>query len=427
MAKISTLTLDELYARKITPSVEKEILKKDTFWGGNTRWCENVCKLQVKNPANFLPEYFTKSSQVDILVIQEYKPLPDSYGKSWQKVQEKETEIIYDLLSGLVPREMTIGFTHLFKCLLDGKNLVKGKAPSISVLSKCKPYLWSEIQTRKPKVIVSLATSVTKVLANGFSNSSNHGEITKITLGPEDILGTPMVITLSPRILVMLRQNSSGKFWGPDFYSVIRKDFEKAINVAKGELRVPNLDLAIEEAKKKITIARSLEEVEQLCTKLIDLGFTRILSYDTETTGVDPYSTTAKIITAQFGFRNDKGEYESYVFPLWHRENKWYNPNEAWRFITPLLESVVIEKIGHNLKFDILYTFTTTGIRIKGAKYDTLLLLHAINSGLQGCYGLKQAIWDWLPEIELGGYEDKLPGLTKLKKVKEKEDEESSN
>jgi hypothetical protein len=48
-----------------------------------------------------------------------------------------------------------------------------------------------------------------------------------------------------------------------------------------------------------------------------------------------------------------------------------------------------------------------------------MLMLHAMDSGIQGCYSLKTAIWDWAPEMGLGGYEELLPKLTKVKKTKD--------
>jgi hypothetical protein len=45
--------------------------------------------------------------------------------------------------------------------------------------------------------------------------------------------------------------------------------------------------------------------------------------------------------------------------------------------------------------------------------FDTLLVLHSLDSGAQGTYSLKTAVWDIVPWTGLGGYEDLLPKLTK--------------
>ena len=65
-------------------------------------------------------------------------------------------------------------------------------------------------------------------------------------------------------------------------------------------------------------------------------------------------------------------------------------------------------KVGHNITFDICFLAATTGVRLKGTILDTLLALHSLDSGIKGCYGLKPAVWDYLPDSGLGGYEDLL-------------------
>lgn len=417
--KLADMPLEDLYGRKPTASVEAIIISKDDFSKPNTNWCEKICRLKCKNVP--LPQALCPTESVDILIIQDYKALDDTrFNKSGDKIEAKLQDIIRFIASKAVEaaglgegvKKPTFAVANLLRCKITREDVKKGKPPTDTVLSKCKPYLLQEIKARKPKLIISLSTIVTKSIGLKKSNYNDRGDICRLADG------TPVIITLHPRILTMLRQNSSGKFWGPDFYSVILRDFVKAIKVVQGELSVPDLDAAIERVKSRIHIARSIEDVKRFSSLLLEVGQRKVLSYDTETTSLDPYWEGAKLITAQFGFRNDStGLIEAYVFPLWHRENKWYDATEAWKYIAPILESDDIKKIGHNFKFDILYTYMTTGVRIKGVLFDTLLLLHQINSGLQGMYGLKKAVVDWIPESELGGYEDKLPKLTKKKKV----------
>jgi hypothetical protein len=310
----------------------------------------------------------------------------------------------------------TFALTNLVKCQIESPDIKKGKPPTDTVLSKCKPYLLEEIRLRKPKVIISLCTSVTKALGFKQANVRDCGDILSYN-------GIPVVLTLHPRVLIMLRQNSSGAAWGPDFLGVIERDFAKAAWLIRetNPLPIPNLDKAIEEAKKVIYIARSLEDVKRFCDLLTNTGLNKVvLSFDTETTGLDPFDKEAKIITMQFGFRNATTNLiDAYVFPMWHRGNIWYSPEKAWESILPILLNEDIKKVGHNLKFDMLYTEIVLGIRIRGVLFDTMLLLHAINSGLQGMYGLKRAVGNWLPDSGLQGYEEKLPKLTKRGKGKE--------
>ena len=67
MAKLSTLSLDDLYNKdKKTKAVELAIIEKSDFSKINDRYCKNICKLKCKanNTVTLLTE------KVDILIIQ---------------------------------------------------------------------------------------------------------------------------------------------------------------------------------------------------------------------------------------------------------------------------------------------------------------------------------------------------------------------
>ena len=56
---------------------------------------------------------------------------------------------------------------------------------------------------------------------------------------------------------------------------------------------------------------------------------------------------------------------------------------------------------------------------------DTMLLLHAINSGISGNYSLKTSVWDFLLGSGLGGYEDHLDIALGVQREEEAEAEEA--
>jgi DNA polymerase I-like protein with 3'-5' exonuclease and polymerase domains len=228
----------------------------------------------------------------------------------------------------------------------------------------------------------------------------------------------------------MIRQNASGAMWGNDYFEIIRRDFEKAARIVRGELVMKDLQASIEEQRKNILIARSLDDVRAIVQKIISLPEGYIVSVDTETTGLDGMAEDARLLTIQFGWKDEGGVYVAGVIPLWHRENNRYKAEDAWALLVPILVSERILKVLHNAKFDILYIYHTTGVRLKGVEFDTMLMMHAISSGEQGCYSLKTAMWDWAPDLGIAGYEDLLPKLTKRKKVDGdaiEEDEDASD
>jgi hypothetical protein len=413
MAKLIDLPLSDLYNRpKITPAVKSAIIQKEDFSQISTSYCNKVCTLKCKTPDLVLLNH----TPVDILIIQDHRAFTEGF-YTGDEINQIHSNII-NYLAIKHFSKLSYRTTNLTKCEIKGLDINKGKAPAQTVLRRCAPYLLEEIRRANPKVIISLTTAVTKELGfSTVSNTANRGEIHS-----NDFVSN-VVITLHPKVTTMIRQNSSGQMWGTDFLEVIDRDFEKASRLARGALVVPKLADALERYSKHIKIARSISEVVTFTNILSNLPSTSVISFDLETTGLDPFSNSAKIITAQFGYRTAEGYIEALVIPLWHRENTWFHPHIAWEYIAKILLNPDIKKVGHNIKFDVLYTMCCTGVRIQGIVFDTMLILHNINSGLNKNYGLKRAVWDWIPHTGLGGYEDKLPKLTKLVNNNESEDE----
>lgn len=413
--KLELLSVEELYekvveAGKMMPSVKKVLLAKEDFTRVQPKWCELGCALC---PSSRRPRQAQiQSGHVDIAIVQDHNALPQMYKSS------EQMEAIHRDIIGFLAMKHFQGLRHTvlnsLKCLPE-KGDLKGQTVTVTKVKGCAPYLQEELRQIKPKAIIVISTNSTGLLGLKKSCSTNRGEIHETEFGP-------VIITLHPKALTMIRQNASGKEWGPDYLEVLDRDFEKAAKIARGDLKVVSLEEALKEASTRIRIARTLEDVHEMMGILNDLPENKVISFDLETASLDAWASNAKILTAQFGYTDpEDGIIKALVFPLWHRENKGYNPDEAWKPIAELLLTSR-PKVGHNIKFDIIYTFVTTGIRVVGAVFDTLLLLHAINSGLKNNYSLKKAVWDFMPETGLGGYEDKLPALTKSKKQDEELD-----
>lgn len=420
---ISKLPLNELYARKITPSVEVAIHKLENFSKISPTYCESVCRLKCKNPKGVA---LINDDELDILIIQDHGALKGKYDRSDNAQEIIQKNIIEFICQKAGFQGLRYRITNLLKCAPKEIDFPKGKSPSVTVLSKCKPYLLDEIARSKPKLIISLSTAVTKAL--GFkkhSNTANRGEI----------VNGNVLITLHPRVLCMIRQNASGKLWGNDYFNIIKRDFEKAAAIVRGTLVIRPLEEAVEAQRKNIRICRTIDDVSKVVDIIQNLPEGTIVSVDTETNSLDGMSEGAKLLTIQFGWRDPTTKtYVAAVVPLWHRLNTMFNPALAWKLVVPILISPGIPKVLHNMKFDILFVYHTTGVRMEGVEFDTMLMLHALDSGIQGCLSLKTAIWDWCPDLNLGGYEELLPKLTKVKKAKppgetedSDEDEENSD
>lgn len=415
MARLKDMTLDDLYNRpKITKTVLDNIIAKEDFAKINPRYCEAACLLKCNNRESV----YTDHRPVDIIILQSHDAPPDKW-KSSERLERNYGEIIAFLAKKHFP-DASWRRVNVLKCAVDESNLEGKKELTQTKITRCSPYALEEIRKSGAKVIISLTTPATKAVGlEKYSNYSNRGEI---HISPT--LDIPVVVTLHPKVTTMIRQNASGQMWGPDYFGALERDFAKAGRLVRGELTLKDLNESIKEVAEQITVCRDIDEVRHWVNHIMSLPSGTVISWDLETRSLCPWHPQAKILTTQFGYRRPDGKIHAVVIPLWHRANKFYNPDIAWKILEPLLTRGP-KKVGHNIKFDIKYTAVTTGVRATNIAFDTMLLLHDINSGLLRNFGLKRAVWDWIPESGLGGYEDLLEEAQKAKFKAEKEAEKA--
>ena len=246
---ISKLPLNELYERKITPSVEVAIHKLEDFSKICPDYCKSVCKLKCKSPKGVV---LLDDRPLDILIIQDHAAPKGKYDRSDNGQEIIQKSILEFLCQKAGFQGLNYRITSLLKCVPKELDFPKGKAPSVTVLSKCKPYLLAEIERTKPKMIISLSTAVTKALGlKKHSNTGNRGEI----------VDGKVLITLHPKVLCMIRQNASGKLWGNDYFNIIKRDFEKAAAIVRGTLIIRPLEEGVNAQRKQIKIARTIDDV----------------------------------------------------------------------------------------------------------------------------------------------------------------------
>lgn len=414
MAKLSSLPLEELYARpKKTRAVELAIIDQSDFKSVNTKYCEEICKLKCKAPN----QVSLLSSVVDVLIIQDHRNPPGRFDRTVGQQDQIINQVVAFVCTQAGMQGLTYRLVSLLKCAATEQDFPSGKPPTQTTMQKCFPYLHEEILRSKPKVIISLGTATTKALGlPKHSNTGNRGEVAFSPYGR-------VIMTLHPRIMTYIRQNARGAagMWGPDYLNVIKRDFEKAAKIARGEWdpKPETLRETIQKIKEegRIRIARSLSDVREILDDINALDPKAVISFDTETNTLDPLDPNLRILTIQFGWRDPStGVVKAGVIPLWHRENRAYDPEEAWQILEPLLKSERV-KVGHNAKFDILIIYFAKGFQVVNVVFDTMMVLHSIESGTQGCYSLKQAVTDHLYEDGYSGYEDLLGDLKDVQKA----------
>lgn len=118
------------------------------------------------------------------------------------------------------------------------------------------------------------------------------------------------------------------------------------------------------------SLADTAEKQIALCEQLLQ---EKSFSFDTETEGLDPL--TAGLVGMSFAIR----EQEAWYVPV------PANREEATDIVlrlAPALQHPEIEKVGQNIKFDIL-ALRKYGVRVKGPLFDTMLAHYLLNPELR--------------------------------------------
>lgn len=399
MASINSLGLEGLYDKvaevgKCTPSVFARISSLEDFTTIKRQYCESVCRLPCEKSYS---QQQVDRQEADVVILFSEKSRDEKY-KSGLQLDDTYESILDYLMRTSYP-----GASYKLIYGVRCRPAAGVKKLTVAVAKPCFKYAEEEILSAKPKVIISTSTECLKAL--GFTKGSVKENLSEI-LYWNDI---PVVVTLHPKVTTMIRQNASGAFWGDDFYEVIRRDIVKASKAAAGLIPPASPAEAIQDLVNngQITVLKTIKEVYDVCKMLASLPSSTVISWDTETTSLDPWYEDARFLCHQFGKRGDDGLVYAWVIPLWHRDNVWIDPDDAWTLVRMVLESEVT-KVGHHGKFDLKYTKVTKNVDVRNYRFDTLYASHSICSGLQGTYGLKKAVWDWIPESRLGGYEELL-------------------
>ena len=411
--KPAKATLSECYDRirelgKTTPAVVKRITELEDFSVYSRDYVAEVCR----TPKTTFPLQPMLTEESEVLVIQNHIPFPEKWKRGVELDYMHKRQ-----LGSMMPSDVTWQTTSLIKFAPSLHNHPSSrKVLNTFTMTQMKgwlPYLLHEIDMVKPKVIVVTSTELAKLLVDkDKSNTNNRGEV-----HVSELLGIPVVITLHPKVLNMIRQTASGGMWGDDYYSVIRRDLWKASDLVNGRVELKDLGATLDDVlESQITVCQSIEDVRYWTDFLLALPPKAFTSWDLETNSLDPWyrginrfgeEDYARILTSQVGYRMPNGKVHSIVIPLWHRDNDMYDPDEAFEIHKEYLLRDSC-KVGHNITFDICFTAATTGVRLQGTILDTMLALHSLDSGIKGCYGLKAAVWDYLVDSGLGGYEDLL-------------------
>ncbi len=108
---------------------------------------------------------------------------------------------------------------------------------------------------------------------------------------------------------------------------------------------------------------------------LQELAKQKKVSFDTETTGLD--ASRADLVGCSFSWREGDAYYVPVRGPMWCKS---LDPTETLNALRPFLTDPTVEKVGQNLKFDML-VLRKVGITIEGPITDTMVLSYLLESG----------------------------------------------
>ncbi len=114
---------------------------------------------------------------------------------------------------------------------------------------------------------------------------------------------------------------------------------------------------------------------EQLAWLVDELGRQKLISFDTETTSTRP--RWAEIVGYSFSW--DEGK--AYYVPVRATAGQpQLDPAETLTALRPILENPAIEKLGQNLKYDMV-VLRAAGVELAGARFDTMVASYLLDAG----------------------------------------------
>ena len=118
-----------------------------------------------------------------------------------------------------------------------------------------------------------------------------------------------------------------------------------------------------------------IDTPERLEWLIGELGRQKIFSFDTETTSIRP--RWAEIVGYSFAWKEGEAYYVPVRAPAGERH---LDPAETLRALKPILENPAIEKLGQNLKYDMV-VLRSAGVEMAGARFDTMVASYLLDAG----------------------------------------------
>lgn len=225
-------------------------------------------------------------------------------------------------------------------------------------------------QIRESKVLATIVTDVPiEVTWDDLQRKTPNKEA--LVALYEELEFRTLIRRLNGETSASAANNSSGtsavSTAEPDLFSQPISQPALAASEQNGELTLDfqeNLS-SLADHPHQYHLVETEEDAEELCRKLLTYP---LVAFDTETTSID--AMNAKLVGMSFAVENGTAWYVAVS-----RETE-----EAQRMVDifrPFFESTTIEKVGQNLKYDIL-VLSHYGIEVEGKLFDTMLAHYVV-------------------------------------------------
>ena len=245
------------------------------------------------------------------------------------------TEVGFDLSN--------IRFTNVVRCRPPDNKI------SITMINNCKRFAVDDINTYDPKLVILAGNSALQGILgeNGIKDWS--GNIIERE-------GRMYVPVYHPAYI--LRNRSAMDEW----LDSLLKACDASNDIFEEDMR-----------KIENIIPHTLQEVLEMQEYLAEY---EKIAYDVETPTLDPYSKTDSLLAVSFA-AGDK----AYSIPLYHPETYWKKSDldKIVGVVKKILDDHDGKLMGHNIKFDLLHTYTQLG-KLYKASDDTMLISSLIDS-----------------------------------------------
>ena len=240
-----------------------------------------------------------------------------------------------------------------------GNKVIKYKEPTIAECKEHFENLKNLIIANKPKMVMPLGKLGCKALINETSITSARGVPKRVTLENETDSHTFWVLPTFSIEYVSIKPNLE-RHVATDFMT-LRKFLE-------------NGDKVFESKEVKYELVTTIERVREIFNKEIynanNDGYD-IVAWDLETNSLRPEIEGSKALVLSMSWANGQGV----TIPLYKSDFQWANGqqdiDEIMRLMGTWLANKDMQKVGHNIQYDIKFLMLAHGFKILESNQDT--------------------------------------------------------